>query len=121
MVLRLLILLAVIAAPLEPVEAQYRGTRIVRVKRAKGPKWVQDPAAELAASSGPKRFSAASFPPSAKAADRSAQPPPASLRFGAGHVTLGYTVRIQRKVTPEYVTSSLFPGLCYGIVLRSRT
>ncbi len=48
MVLRLLILLAVIAAPLEPVEAQYRGTRIVRVKRAKGPKWVQDPAAELA-------------------------------------------------------------------------
>jgi hypothetical protein len=48
MVLRLLILLAVIAAPLEPVEAQYRGTRIVRVKRATGPKWVQDPAAELA-------------------------------------------------------------------------
>ena len=48
MVLRLLILLAVIAAPLEPVEAQYRGTRIVRVKRAKGPKWVKDPAAEQA-------------------------------------------------------------------------
>ena len=48
MVLRLLILLAVIAAPLEPVEAQYRGTRIVRVKQATGPKRVQDPAAELA-------------------------------------------------------------------------
>src|SRR5215210_4500072 len=48
MVLRLLILLAVIAAPLEPVEAQYRGTRIVQVKQAKGPKRVKDPAAELA-------------------------------------------------------------------------
>src|SRR5215218_11351405 len=48
MVLRFLILLAVIAAPLEPVEAQYRGTRIVRVKQATGPKRVQDPAAELA-------------------------------------------------------------------------
>ena len=41
MVLCLLILLAVIAAPLEPVEAQYRSTCIVRVKQTKGPKWVQ--------------------------------------------------------------------------------
>ena len=48
MVLRFLILLALAAAPLEPAEAQYRGTRIVRVKRGAGPKGWRDPAAEQA-------------------------------------------------------------------------
>ena len=48
MALRFLILLILVAAPLETVEAKQRGTRIVRVAHGARLKWWRDPAAEQA-------------------------------------------------------------------------